>query len=85
MRNKKYGLLNILAWIAFFVVILYLFLKIIGVIHSPATIDLVALLSGAYFIGRYVQKINLFFRDVEHIKNDLKVLDKKCPLFKKEE
>ena len=73
---------NVLAWIAFGIVIFYFLLKIFGVINSPISIDLIALLSGAYFVGRYAKKIDDTFNDIESIKEDVRELDKKCPIFK---
>jgi hypothetical protein len=80
---KKHNLLDVLAWIAFFVVVLYLILRITGQIHSPLTIDLIALISGAYFVGRYAQKFDLVIADVEIIKADIQRLNKQCPVFSK--
>ncbi|MBI4439990.1 hypothetical protein HY638_03380 [Candidatus Woesearchaeota archaeon] len=65
MTNKFW---DILAWIAFFIVVLYFFLKIVGVLNSPIGADVLALLSAAYFIGRYAQKIDTSLQDVEEIK-----------------
>ncbi len=77
MKNKK-G--NVLVWVAFSIVVLYLLLKILGIIHSPVIIDIIALLSGAYFVGRYAKRIDDSFSDVEDMKKDVKELNKKCPI-----
>ena len=69
-------------WVAFIIVIIYLLLKILGVIKSPITIDIIALLSGAYFVGRYAKKIDDSFEDIENIKEDVRELNVKCPIFK---
>ncbi|HLC65102.1 MAG TPA: hypothetical protein VJI46_03200 [Candidatus Nanoarchaeia archaeon] len=66
MVSKRFW--DVLAWIAFFIVVLYFFLKIIGVLNSPISADVLALLSAAYFVGRYAQKIDTFLQDVENIK-----------------
>ena len=85
MTKSKYNTtLDVLAWIAFFIVLLYFFFRILGLLHSPITVDLIALMSGAFFVGRYAQKIDLCFRDVEDIKQDLRVLDRGCPVFTKQ-
>lgn len=78
--KKKIG--NVLVWVAFGIVVLYLLLKILRVIHSPVTIDIIALLSGAYFVGRYAKRIDDSFSDVEDMKEDVKVLNKKCPVLR---
>lgn len=36
----------------------YFLLKILGIIHSPIELDVVALMSGAYFLGRYAMKMD---------------------------
>lgn len=64
-----------LAWVAFAIVVLYFFLKIIGVLHSPITADLAALLSGAYFMGKFAKRIEDTFKDVGLMKNKLRELD----------
>lgn len=79
MKNKT-G--NVLVWVAFGIVVLYLLLKILNVIHSPVTIDIIALLSGAYFVGRYAKRIDDSFSDVENIKCGVVELNNKCPIFK---
>lgn len=66
---------DLLAWIAFAVVILYIFLKIIGVLNSPITADLLALLSGAYFVGKFAKRMEDNFKDVGRMKNYLRKLD----------
>jgi hypothetical protein len=84
VKKKEWSVLDVLGWIAFAIVVLYFFLKLLGVIHSPLTIDLIALISGAFFVGKYAMKLDYFFKDVENIKEDIKRLDEKCPVFKEE-
>lgn len=81
---KKRSVWDILVWIAFGIIVMYLFLKILGVIKSPITIDIIALLSGAYFVGRYAKKIDDAFSDIETMKEDIKELNGKCPIFKEQ-
>jgi len=80
---------DVLAWIAFGIVFMYFFLKIIGVLNSPVSVDVVALISGSYFVGRYTRRIDDGFKDVENMKNDLinvkldlGKLNNKCPILK---
>lgn len=67
---------DMLAWVAFAIIILYFFLKIIGILNSPITADLIALISGAYFVGKFAKKMEDNFRDVGRMKNYLRTLDK---------
>jgi len=78
---KKKSVWDILVWVAFFILILYILLKILGVIKSPITLYIVALLSGAYFVGRYAKKIDDTFDDIKDIKDDVKELNSKCHIF----
>lgn len=78
----KKSIWDILVWVAFVIVVIYLLLKILGIIKSPVTVDIIALLSGAYFVGRYAKKIDDTFSDIEDIKDDVRELNKKCPIFK---
>jgi len=80
--SKQYQFWDILAWVAFGIVVVYFVLKIVGVLHSPPIADLIAVASAAYFIGRYAKRIDDGFDDVERIKDDVRELDEKCPVFK---
>lgn len=93
--KKGYNIYDIAAWVAFAIVVVYFFLKIIGVLKSPVTVDIVALLSAAYFVGRHAQKMDEYtkkldkytgkfdigLQDIDSIKHDLRFLNKKCPVF----
>jgi len=87
MKNKNFW--DFLAWIAFAIMVLYGLGKVTGVLNSPLPIDVAALFSGAYFLGRYAQKISHMSKEIDNsakdigdIKDDLRQLDKKCPVFK---
>lgn len=58
---------DVIAWIGFAIVMLYFFLKIIGVLHSPIVADTLALLGGGVYLGRYMQKITHLEQRVNHI------------------
>lgn len=79
---KRDRVMDFLAWVAFAIVVIYFLGKIVGVINSPEIIDATALLSGAYFVGRYAMKIDFMFRDVEHIKKDMRKVSRVCPALK---
>lgn len=70
-----------LAWISFVIVILYFLAKIMGIINSPEIIDITALVSAAYFIGRYAMKLDFVFRDVAFIKKNIRKINRMCPIF----
>lgn len=77
MKNMKSSFWDILAWIAFGIVILYLLLKILGIISSPITLDIITLLSGAYYVGRLFQSVESTAEDVKAIKTEVKDIDKR--------
>ena len=72
MRNRT---LDWLAWIAFGILLIYFFLKIIGILNSPILADMIAFVSAGYFVGRYAMKIDTIFRDVEYLKRDVRHLN----------
>ncbi|MFC1768141.1 hypothetical protein ACFLZX_00115 [Nanoarchaeota archaeon] len=78
----KNNIWKILSWIAFLIVFLYLFFKIIGVIHSPLSIDLVALISGAYIVGRYAKMFDDMYEDLGLIKSDMNRIKQRCSIFR---
>ena len=82
LKKKYWSVLDKIGWVAFAIVVLYLLLKAFDVIHSPFTIDLIAIISGAFFVGKYAMKIDYFFKDVEDIKEDIRKLNGSCPIFK---
>lgn len=63
-----------LAWIAFAYLVVYALLKVAGVLHSPLPVDIGAVASVAYFIGKYAQKIDFSTKEMDFVKNDLKVV-----------
>ncbi len=80
--TKRRGVWDTLVWIAFAIVVVYILLKMLGIIKSPITIDIIALFSGAYFVGRYAKRIDDTFKDIKNIKRDIIELNRKCPIFK---
>lgn len=80
---RGYSILDVLAWVGFLIVVLYLVGKVIGLIHSPWYIDLTAIGGATYFVGRYAQKIDIIFEDSKEIKKDLDKIKANCPSFKK--
>lgn len=67
-----------LAYIALGILIAYFLLKIFGIIHSPIEFDVVALISGAYLIGRYTMKIDLISNEVKGHSKKLSYITRNC-------
>ena len=80
-KMRNWSVLDTIGWIAFAIVVVYLLLKAFGVINSPLSVDLMAIISGAFFVGKYAMKMDYFFKDVEYIKEDIRKLDGNCPIF----
>ncbi len=79
MRKIKTPLKEILSWIAFFIFLIYLFLRLAGILNSPIIADLLGVGSIGYFIGiqvqklnNQIQKLNGLVSDVSEIKQELK-------------
>ncbi len=62
---------DFLSWVAFAVGVIYVFLKVRGILHSPAISDLVGIGSVAYFLGKKSQKIDTLESDLSSVKTDL--------------
>ena len=73
MKKIKTPLKDILAWVAFFIFLIYLFLRLAGILNSPVIADLVGVGSIGYFIGIQVQKLNRLIKDVGEVKQELKM------------
>ena len=70
---------EILAWVAFFIFLIYLFLRLAGILNSPIIADLLGVGSIGYFIGIQVQKLNnqapklnRLIKDVYEVKQELR-------------
>ena len=70
-------LLDALAKVGLAIVILYLLGKVLGIINSPWQLDVLAIISGGFFVWRYATNI-------EEIHKDLHFLKRRCPEFKGE-
>jgi len=80
MRKRKMPVKDVMAWIAFFIFLIYLFLMLAGVLKSPIIADIIGVGSLGYFIGiqvqklnNQIQKLNILVRDVNEIKQELKI------------
>lgn len=84
---------DILAWIAFGIVILYFILKALHILESPEVVDIITILSAGYFVGRYAMNVNTDIRgvktnisiiekDVSTLKNDVGILKKDVSILK---
>jgi len=70
---------EILAWVAFFIFLIYLFLRLAGILNSPIIADLLGVGSIGYFIGiqaqklnNQAQKLNRLIKDVYEVKQELR-------------
>ncbi len=67
---------KISTWVAFSIIFIYFFLKIIGVLHSPLSADVIALASTAFIVGKYAKKFESGLEDTKELKKDFKKYEK---------
>ena len=66
-----------LAYIALAILIAYFILKAFNIIQSPLEFDLIAIISGAYLVGRYTMKFGIISKTIkEHSKELRKIKEK---------
>ena len=65
---------DVLAWIAFGIVVVYFLLKAADFLHSPLSADVAAIISASYFVGRQIMKLDYVYKDVEKLKDDAEKL-----------
>jgi len=63
---------DILAWVAFGIVMAYFILKALHILNSPEIADVVTILSAGYFIGRYAMKIEYTDKRVFTLETDMR-------------
>ncbi len=70
--------LDILGWLGFIYLVIYGFLRVFGIIHSPEIVDATAVASIAFFAGKHVMKLDMMeqtlrqhSRELTLIKNQL--------------
>ncbi len=83
MAKRKINIWDLLTYVAFGIIILYSFLKVLGYIKSPITLDIAFLSSVFYILGKYTMKIDYIAKDsrlvhkqIEHINSRLKRIEK---------
>ena len=69
--KPKKSFWDILAWIAYGIFFAYLLLKALHILNSLPVIDIMALSSAAFFIGRYVQKVDTCIQRLDSVENRL--------------
>lgn len=76
----KRNVWDILAWIAFAIVMAYFILKALHILNSPEIVDIITILSAGYFVGRYAMKsdadMNSIKTEINHIKTEVSILQK---------
>ena len=60
MPKRKIDIWDVLFWIAMAVLILYIILKLLGIINTPEWINLLPFISLAFAIGVFYQKLIIF-------------------------
>lgn len=59
---------DVLAWIALGIIIIWLILKMFGVINTPVWLEYVPIYSAIYILGRAMHKLDAGIDDVKELK-----------------
>ena len=73
----KLSIWDWLAYISLAILIAYFILKVLGIINSPIELDIIAIVSGAYLVGRYTMKINMVSNKLKEHSKELKRIKEK--------
>lgn len=71
-------------WVSIAVVVLWMILKIVGVIHSPVWQEMLPIAGGAAAIVAYALKAGRYLEKIDHIKTDLHNFKSDMSDFRKE-
>jgi len=78
---KKTTIWDILFWIAMAILILYIIAKLTGIINTPEWVDLIPLITLAFMIGIFYQKVMGFmqtmYKRTDYLKNNLDKISNK--------
>lgn len=74
IRYAREDFWDFLSWIAFAIGVIYVFLKVRGMLQSPVISDIIGIGSVAYFLGIKSQKIETVERDLNSVKGDISEL-----------
>ena len=69
MVNKKLNIWDILAWIALASIVIWVTLKIFGIINTPLWLEYGPVYSAVYIAGWQIQKLQSVSEDVKELKN----------------
>jgi len=71
----RIGIVDIVFYLALFIILLWAVLKAAGIIHGPVYIDMIPFVSGAFALGAFYSKINESFKTIGKMAIDIKKLD----------
>lgn len=69
---KKRSIWDILVYVALIVLVIWIILKLAGVINSPVIVEIIPYVSAAYVFGRMFQKVETTADDVEKINTEIR-------------
>lgn len=58
MGKREINILDIIFWLAMLVLIIYIILKLFGIINTPEWVNLLPIISLAFAIGAFYQRMN---------------------------
>ena len=77
MIMKKREIWDILVYVALAVLIIWVVLKLSGVINTPVLVEIIPYISGGYILGRMFQKLETSVNEVKIIKSEVKIIDER--------
>lgn len=90
MNKRGQSFWDILAWIFLAGIVFWLFLKAMGVIHTPLWLEYSPIFGAVYIAGWAMQKLDRATEDIKEIKfdtkrveDDIKLVKLNCPACKK--
>ena len=69
MNKRGLGFWDILAWIALIIVIIWVILKITGIINTPLWLEYIPIYSAVYIAGWQIHKLSVVSNDIKDLKN----------------
>jgi len=73
---KRFGIWDFIFWLALLILILWVIFKILGIINTPAIIEVLPYLSGVFIAGAVWQQFKSMQHDLFHIRRALKRFEK---------
>ena len=75
-KKAKMSIWDYLVWVALIGIVIWLFLKIFGIVNTPLWFEYAPIYSAVYIAGWAVERLKRTTEDVSDIKKNLKYINK---------